>query len=338
MNTLLTDSAGRLFADWRSRAIDLARESGTPMAMPEALWREIDAQGYPLALLREEEGGFGLDPAEGLALVRLAAAEALPLPLGEAMLARLIAARAGLTLPDEGLIALGLAEGKAQITLPYGRAARAVVIAGDRGAAVLEPADLVAGRNLAGEPRDLLSLPADLPFAPCPFSLTELRAMAAILRALALAGACRAALELTLDHARTRKQFGKPLGAFQVLQHNLAQMASEAAAAAVAAESAARAMAAFLQGSADGRALILQAAAAKVRAGRAAGLIAAQSHQIHAAIGVTREHALQAFTRRLWSWRDEHGSERHWAEVLGKAGLDAPDLWLFFTEIGEVMA
>ena len=60
-------------------------------------------------------------------------------------------------------------------------------------------------------------------------------------------------------------------------------------------------------------------AAAKVRAGDAAGQVAALAHQVHGAIGVTEEYHLHHLTRRLWAWRDEFGSERLHAVALGEA-------------------
>jgi acyl-CoA dehydrogenase len=60
-------------------------------------------------------------------------------------------------------------------------------------------------------------------------------------------------------------------------------------------------------------------AAAKVRTGEAAGLCARISHQLHGAMGVTCEHALHQSTRRLLTWRDEHGAEAWWARELVEA-------------------
>jgi acyl-CoA dehydrogenase len=45
--------------------------------------------------------------------------------------------------------------------------------------------------------------------------------------------------------------------------------------------------------------------------------VAAACHQVHGAIGFTQEHVLHYFTRRLWSWRDEFGSEAWWNRRLG---------------------
>ncbi|MGB3952195.1 MAG: acyl-CoA dehydrogenase family protein, partial [Solirubrobacterales bacterium] len=68
---------------------------------------------------------------------------------------------------------------------------------------------------------------------------------------------------------------------------------------------------------------------AKLRAAEAAGTVAAIAHQVHGAMGVTREHRLQYFTRRLWSWRDEDGNEQLWGHWLGRRvlGRGADALW-----------
>ena len=63
---------------------------------------------------------------------------------------------------------------------------------------------------------------------------------------------------------------------------------------------------------------------------RAALLFLAQiAHQLHGAIGFTREHALHHFTQRLWAWRSDFGNDRYWADSLGRlvARAGASNLW-----------
>jgi acyl-CoA dehydrogenase len=66
-------------------------------------------------------------------------------------------------------------------------------------------------------------------------------------------------------------------------------------------------------------------AAAKVRAGLAATAGARSAHQIHGAIGTTREYELHVHTGSLWAWRDEYGDERTWAQRLGETLQAAPE-------------
>jgi alkylation response protein AidB-like acyl-CoA dehydrogenase len=123
-------------------------------------------------------------------------------------------------------------------------------------------------------------------------------------------------------------QFGRPIAKFQAIQQQLALLAEQAAAASVAVESAASAVAAARPSAS------LAIAAAKIRAGEAAGKVAEIAHQVHGAIGFTHEHSLHRLTRRLWSWRDEFGTESQWSLDLGKevmaAGADA--LWPTITQ------
>jgi acyl-CoA dehydrogenase len=76
-------------------------------------------------------------------------------------------------------------------------------------------------------------------------------------------------------------------------------------------------------------AVFLEAAAAKIRSAEAAQEGAAIAHQIHGAIGFTREHILHRFTLRLLAWRDDFGNESHWGAALGNrvAARGAEELW-----------
>jgi acyl-CoA dehydrogenase len=131
-----------------------------------------------------------------------------------------------------------------------------------------------------------------------------------------------------VQYAGERVQFGRPIGRFQAVQQNLAVLAGQAAAATAAAEAAIEAAAQGLDA--------LAIAAAKIRAGEAAGIGAAIAHQVHGAIGFTQEHSLHHATRRLWSWRDEFGSEAFWSRKLGAtvAAAGADRLWQSITAAG----
>jgi acyl-CoA dehydrogenase len=55
--------------------------------------------------------------------------------------------------------------------------------------------------------------------------------------------------------------------------------------------------------------------------------VAAAAHQVHGAMGFTQEYGLGIATKRLWSWRNEDGSESYWHEWLGGRAREAGDLW-----------
>src|SRR6185312_1200359 len=65
----------------------------------------------------------------------------------------------------------------------------------------------------------------------------------------------------------------------------------------------------------------------------AATLACEIAHQVHGAIGFTKEYALQLSTRRLWSWREEFGSDAEWAAKVGAyiCAKGADQLWPVLT-------
>ncbi|WP_370269348.1 acyl-CoA dehydrogenase family protein [Nioella sp.] len=344
MDSMIHDMAERLFRDHVSHGL---REDAAAGHCPEPLWTQIEEAGLPMALVPEEAGGFGVPAAEALGLVRIAGAHGLPLPLAETLIANAVLARAGLALPGGRLT---IAEGAAlrlerrgaaihlsgPLTLvPFARwADRIVTIAALDGAdhvLSLPVKDLTVApaQDLAGMPRDDVKVDLALTeadAAPLPRSLGGMRGLGALVRSLATAGAMETILSMSVEYANDRVQFGRPIGKFQAIQHYLATMAGETAASRTAAEMAAD--------SYDTPAFALTVAAAKIRAGDAAETVGALAHQVHGAIGYTQEHALHHFTKRIWSWRDEFGTELDWTRELGRAALSSPQgtFWHFITD------
>ena len=334
-DTILYDSAMRLFGDLVTSDVSAAAEHGS---WPEALWRAVEEAGYP-DVLADGAGGM----VEAATILRAAGHHAAPIPLAETMLARWLCTACGVEVPA-GALTIGpvepgdrLAIAEAAVSghagyIPWGHAAAAIVLIAGNTLLVVEQACLsfTPGKNLAGEPRDHLgAVEGGGRSAPLPdaIDLGLVQRIGALFRAAQMAGAMEAALELSTRYANDRVQFGRPIAKFQAIQQQLALLAEQAAAASVAVESAAIAVAA------DRPSASLAVAAAKIRAGEAAGKVAEIAHQVHGAIGFTHEHSLHRLTRRLWSWRDEFGTESHWSRELGRAvmaaGADA--LWPMIT-------
>lgn len=316
------------------------RESAEAGEWPAALWQALEAVGLDRAALPEAAGGSGLDFEDAMLALRRSAYHAAPLPLAETMLAGRLLAAAGLAVPQGALtvapvhigdrlsFARETVSGTAQ-RVPWGNLCAHAVVAGELGGKGVVGLVATAGaargvdKNLAGEPRARLDFAATplLAHAALPDAPARLEAEGALYRSVQMAGALERSLEYALQYANERVQFGRPIAKFQAIQHMLALLAGQVAAASAAVDAAVEAS----RLAPDGFAV----AVAKSRAGEAAGKGAEIAHQVHGAMGFTREHGLHHSTRRLWSWRDEFGNEACWQGRLGRAvaaeGADA--LW-----------
>jgi acyl-CoA dehydrogenase len=316
--TMLSDQAGRLFGDLIDRELLMSVEAGE---RPAALAEAVEAFGLADALAIAPEDG-GLRFADAGALFALFGYHAVPLPIGETMLARCVLARAGIEAPAG---AIGLANGD---SASVGFAPEHLLLSRD-GKVHLIPTDGLAAEaqaSISRQPRALFDLTTVAPLAETawPNALPDTATLGAMLRASQIAGAVGRVLALSVEYANVRQQFGRPIGRFQAVQQLLAKLAAEAAAARSAADVAWAALDAGQLGHAG--------SIAKIRAGEAARIAAAIAHQVHGAIGVTDEHMLHYFTRRLWEWRLDFGSDGHWAERLGRAAREAEGgLWQFLT-------
>ncbi|MBN9112553.1 MAG: acyl-CoA dehydrogenase [Pseudonocardia sp.] len=306
------------------------------------LWDTLEQTGLARLAVAEDAGGSGGSLLDlGAVLVEAGAAAAWA-PLAETDLGCRLAAAAGLEVPagpltfalDAPLTVDGDAVSGTLTRVPWGRSAAAVVALTADSVVVLDPATatVVEGTNVAEEPRDTLSWSAaTAAVAPAPEgAAAEFARWAALSRSLLLAGAARGALTRAVGYAGEREQFGRPIGRFQAVQQQLALAAAEVAAGGAAAESAARVV--VRDGIAAPTAQ-LAVASAKVRTGQAATEVARIAHQVHGAIGFTREHDLRLTTTRLWAWRDEDGTDGDWAARIGDLTLaaGADGLWSLVT-------
>jgi acyl-CoA dehydrogenase len=315
------------------------------------LWSALAEAGLTGVGLPEESGGSGGELADAVAIVRTLAAGAAAVPVAEQLLvAGPAVVAAGFELPnleevltfaEGGLVSAEPSDDGWELTgtvtdVPWAQVASqlAVLASGPDGPvlALVSVGDLETtdAANLAGEPRGSFIFDGTAArVAPLTEAeAEELRGRYGLARAVQLAAALEQVLAWTVQYAGERQQFGRPLGKFQAIQMELAEMAGEVTAVTALTDAAVQAMD-------RGSDFVLAAAAAKVRAGAAVEVVARLAHQVHGAIGFTQEHKLHHLTRRLWSWRDEAGSELVWSRVLG-AGLlaDGPDvLWPALTRV-----
>ena len=119
-------------------------------------------------------------------------------------------------------------------------------------------------------------------------------------------GGMQEAFRLTLDYLKTRKQFGTPIGSFQVLQHRMAEMRAELELA-----TSMTILAACIADGADDEERAQRLAAAKFIVTRAARFIAEQAIQLHGGIGMTWEYSLSHHAKRLVMLSHQFGDDDH---------------------------
>jgi acyl-CoA dehydrogenase len=336
---LIFSSAQRLFADVADiQAILAAKDS----SWKDHLWAGIEQTGFNVAALPEDLGGSGIGLSDSLGILRAAGQMALAAPLAETILAGWMLGAAGLKMPS-GRIAFGPSSFSDEVTLHgdgsvSGRIARlsfarecshaALLAGGSAGLSVvlvsLDEASIEQNSNLAYDPVDRVvfsgcRVVAARP-APAAFTVDTALLMGAAARSLQIAGALEKMLALTTDYVMQRRAFERLISGFQAVQHNVAQLAGEVAVSVSAARSAADALETLLK---EGRGfndpeLRLEVISAKIRTASAAQKGAAIAHQLHGAIGVTREHVLHRLTLRALAWRDDYGNESQWRERLGQ--------------------
>lgn len=344
---LLGEAVGRVIQRHQDSAHDsedTIRSLGVAFA-EMALWS---------ALVPEELGGFGAEWAGCSEVARLWGYHAVPVPLVEPLLGNRLAAIAGVPSYRMGG-GISLASVQAQLT----RVNKGWRLIGSRISATA-PSDGAPVYLLAEDERRqvwLASLPAEslnrasstrafsggpllyVPVLDAAVSRDEVRALphsrsaAALLAAgstllaAGMVGAMERAIEVAVDHANTRTQFGRPIARFQALQNMIAAAASEAAAAAAAVDEALR----LLDTREDA---LFECLIAKARAGQAAGKVAAAAHQVLGAVGFSQDHPLHRFTMRLWSWRDDWGRQLECEAAIGRkaASVGGEGLWSFLVD------
>jgi acyl-CoA dehydrogenase len=313
------------------------------------LWSALTEAGLPLSWVAEEFGGSGASLAEGFGVLGAAGRHAIAVPLAETMLAGWLLAQGKIASP-EGEMTVAPASPKDRITLnadgtltgrargvPFAKTAKHIaVLATDAKGVSIALVDagkvrIEAGLNLANDHSDTVTFDKVAPSTVKPaakgFDQNALMLMGGAVRSLQIAGALESMLDISVRYSNERVAFEKKISKFQAVQHNLAKLAGESAAALAAATSAADTI--VSNASFDDDAVYLEAVAAKIRCSEAAEKGGAIAHQVHGAIGFTIEHILHRYTLRALSWRDDFGSESYWAVKLGErvAARGADELW-----------
>ncbi|MBW8798034.1 MAG: acyl-CoA/acyl-ACP dehydrogenase [Streptomyces sp.] len=249
-----------------------------PGRLDRGLWRELGTAGFFALRLPEADGGVGLGLPEAVLVFEEAGRALLPGPL---VATHLAAAEVPGAATGEAVVARvdgGLVEWLAEADAVTGDASGAVPV---RSVDPLTPLHRVPGRA-AGPPGPL----------------------AVLLTAAEQLGTATRTCELAVQHARTRVQFGRPVGAFQAVQHLCAEMLVRTETARVAVYAAAV--------TSDP----MDIAAARLLADEAAVRGARDCLQVHGGMGFTWESEVHLHLKRTWVRTQRTGVNTESEEML----------------------
>jgi alkylation response protein AidB-like acyl-CoA dehydrogenase len=299
----------------------------------DALWREISELGWPGIFIGEEHGGQGLGVVELTILMEELGYALAPAPFLSNAAAGLMIQHAGSPEQRDRYLP-GVASGERRGTVAYvvdgvaslvpdadsadfvvlfdEASATASVIASD--GASITPLDTIDSTRryarvepTSGAGDELTGGRGDAGEAVAPM---------AVALAGELVGVSQRAMEMAVEYAKDRQQFGRPIGAYQAVSHRCAQMLLET--------EGARSATLYAAWTADHEPSSLQLAAsmAKAYASDCGWRVTASSLQVHGGIGFTWEHDLHFFLKRAKADGSLFGSAReHRERVAELAGL-----------------
>lgn len=348
---ILRDSAREFFAGECAPAT-VRRVMETDTAHDPALWSQLAAQGYTGVLFDEAHGGIGLGVVELVLLMEEAGRALLPGPLfstvalaGAAIEACGSDEQKARLLPPlcrgESCATLALVESagswdpaSVQTRAAHGRlsgeklfvtdasVAQVLLVVADDGVyAVDRTSPGVAIRPMSGMDSTRRLYTVSLQDVPAenlarPDGLARALRIAATALAAEMVGGMQRTLDITVDYAKARKQFGKPIGQFQAVQHQCADMYLETESSRSAVYYAAWAL---QEGAPDAAAA---AAIAKIYASDAARNVGNRGIQIHGGMGFTWENDLHLYYRRAKASETLLGDATFHREQLARLVID----------------
>jgi len=325
---LIAESAAGVLRGDRARARRL--RFGTPPIEP-GKWAKLAEQGWLLSRLSEDRGGLGMGLSELCSIARAMGAELTPEPMP---MACLIAP----ALPDDTLEAVlecreivlpafACHEGALPVLnagrltgttdpVPLAGVADAFVVQTSTGAALVRASasGLALQTRASHDGGHLGFLSFDGAAATAlAVDLAAVREQAALILSAQLLGIAEAAFEITLAYLKDRRQFDRPIGAFQALQHRMVDLYLELALMRAAVEAAATALD---DGTTDDAAA-LAVSLAKARSTKGAQAITQAAIQLHGGIGYTDEADIGLYLRKAMTLAGVLGTEAfHRARAL----------------------
>ncbi|MCU1464327.1 MAG: acyl-CoA dehydrogenase [Actinomycetia bacterium] len=277
--------------------------TGTNASFDPALWTAMVDQGWLGVEVGEGTGGLGLGSVEVAVLVEELGRHAAPVPFVPTVLALDALGMAG----DDPWVAR-LLNGDAiacvawdpAAPVPYAPSADIAIVLTDDGVYATELGDAASGNRPRREPAmDLTRELGWLHFDPAtsrrlggPDARTRLLDRGATFTSADLLGSATRALDMSVEYAKDRVQFGRPIGSFQAVKHRCADMLVD-----VEGMRSTVYWAAWCIGAGDPDASVA-ASTAKIWCADASKRVMASALQVHGGIGFTWEHDLHFFLKR----------------------------------------
>ncbi|MGC2330381.1 MAG: acyl-CoA dehydrogenase family protein [Candidatus Acidiferrales bacterium] len=349
---LLKDNARKFFAG-ECPIKEVRRLMETDTAYDEALWAKMAEQGYTGIIFPEEYGGVGLGKVDLILLMEEAGRALLPGPFFSTV--ALAGAALDLTgTPEQKnryLRPIGGGEARSTVAMledtaswkvadvemasangkltgeklfvPDAMVADFIIVVARDGVFVVD----AKAKGMDVEPMEAMDLTRKLysvRFNNTPAE--KLGNAAGLARALDLAatalvaemvGGMQRTLDITVEYAKMRKQFGKPIGMFQAVQHQCADMYVETESARSAAYYAAWALEENVPGAA------VAVSIAKMYASDAGRTVGNRGIQVHGGMGFTWENDLHLYYRRAKVSETTFGDSTYHRERLAGLVIDA---------------
>lgn len=339
----LAETARRfLTSTWQAEDLHRLRQTGE---FPRELWRQAAELGWFDLLIPEAEGGLGLGAAEAGAILEEIGRALFPGPAWETMVLRPVLRHHGLALQEHAAIALGQLDAGLTPELDTITLAGHLLTGGQTIAGFADIADvLVLAAREGNEPvlaavdpgapglrmerlpsvdpvdRPCLVTAAGAPVlavlargAGAAALLERLTRYGCVLSAAEMLGVCDRVLEMSVEYVGERKQFGRAIGSFQAIQHELADVAMRCRTL----RSVCYLSQYLLDAGPDGDAGHT-ARVAKAYASRSVRQTVESGLQVHGGIGFTGELLLHLYFKRALTLQSALGDERHHQRALGR--------------------
>lgn len=298
-----------------------------PLGIDRAVWRKIAELGWLSMLIDEDQGGLGLGMSELAAISEELGAALVPEPAAAvAVIAPLLVGDARQRLLDGSMIAIpawreDIASSVAQprTTLFGGRVTGTKILVANAAAADSFVVSTTSGpvmveRGATGVTLDLQRThdgghrgTLNLAGAPCIMlagDLTGALKLLSLAHAAYLLGAADRAFAMTLEYLSLRRQFGRLIGSFQTLQHRAVEAKIQLALS--------RAVLGEAIGDVERNAApaeqLRSRSRAIARASDTAMLVARDAIQMHGAIGITDDHDIGLYCRKILATFNQFGT------------------------------